>query len=105
MGVCLISYNSLCIKPQAAIASISCLDVLFLSLSFLFSTSVQALISRDYRGDVDRNVIDKFLPLVMEAEEEGTVSPIVVHNKVTFVYIKHNNVYSIQSFTEFCVEF
>ena len=46
-------------------------------------------------------MIDKFLPLVMEAEEEGAVSPIVVHNKVTFVYIKHNNVYSIQSYTEF----
>lgn len=55
----------------------------------------QALISRNYRGDVDMSMIDKFLPMVLEAEEEGTVSPILIHDKVTFVYIKHNNLYCI----------
>ena len=40
-------------------------------------------------------MIDKFLPMVLEAEEEGTVSPILIHDKVTFVYIKHNNLYCI----------
>ena len=33
--------------------------------------------------------------MVLEAEEEGTVSPILIHDKVTFVYIKHNNLYCI----------
>ena len=55
----------------------------------------QSLISRNYRGDVDMAIIDKFLPMVLDAEEEGTVSPILVHEKVTFVYIKHNNLYCI----------
>ena len=55
----------------------------------------QALISRNYRGDVDMSMIDKFLPMVLDAEEEGTVSPILIHDKVTFVYIKHNNLYCI----------
>ena len=41
------------------------------------------------------SMIDKFLPMVLEAEEEGTVSPILIHDKVTFVYIKHNNLYCI----------
>lgn len=57
--------------------------------------SPQPLISRDYRGDVDLSVIDKFLPLVMDNEEEGLMTPILVHEKVTFVYIKHNNLYCI----------
>ena len=56
---------------------------------------LQALISRDYRGDVEMSVIEKFLPLVLESEEEGQMSPILVHEKVTFVYIKHNNLYRI----------
>ena len=56
---------------------------------------LQALISRDYRGDVEMGVIDKFLPLVMDNEEEGAMSPILIHEKVTFVYIKHNNLYRI----------
>lgn len=61
----------------------------------MISLSQQALISRNYRGDVDMSMIDKFLPMVLEAEEEGTVSPILIHDKVTFVYIKHNNLYCI----------
>ena len=40
-------------------------------------------------------MIDKFLPMVLEAEEEGSVSPILIHEKVTFVYIKHQNLYCI----------
>ena len=41
------------------------------------------------------SVIEKFLPLVMDSEEEGLISPILVHEKITFVYIKHNNLYCI----------
>jgi hypothetical protein len=55
------------------------------------------LISRDYRGDVEMSVIDKFLPMVLDMEEEGLVSPILIHEKATFVYIKHNNLYCILS--------
>ena len=56
---------------------------------------VQPLISRDYRGDVDLSVINNFLPMLLSLEEEGMASPILVHEKVTFVYIKHNNLYCI----------
>lgn len=57
--------------------------------------SLQPVISRDYRGDVDLSVINHFLPMLLSLEEEGTTSPILVHEKVTFVYIKHNNLYCI----------
>ena len=55
----------------------------------------QPVISRDYRGDVDMSVINHFLPILLNMEEEGTSSPILIHEKVTFVYIKHNNLYCI----------
>ena len=41
--------------------------------------------------------IEKFMPLVLEKEEEGTQTPICVHQDVTFVYIKYNNLYRILS--------
>lgn len=63
---------------------------------------VQPVISRDYRGDVDLSLINHFLPMLLSLEEEGTASPILVHEKVTFVYIKHNNLYCIPT-TVFCM--
>lgn len=71
-------------------------------VSTMVSLSPQPLISRDYRGDIDLGVIDKFLPLVMDNEEEGSLSPIVIHEKVTFVYIKHKNLYRIYLTLSLC---
>jgi len=53
------------------------------------------LISRNYRGDIEFGIIDKFLPLVLEREEEEATSPIIVHGDVTFVYIKYMNLYIV----------
>jgi hypothetical protein len=64
------------------------------SAVFLLDLKGKVLISRNYRGDADMSVIDKFLPLVMDREDEGVTSPILVTEKVTFVYIKYNNLYS-----------
>ena len=41
------------------------------------------------------SLIEKFMPLVLEKEEEGTQTPICVHQDVTFVYIKYNKLYLI----------
>merc|ERR1712226_1557072 len=53
------------------------------------------LISRNYRGDIDMAAIEKFLPIVLEEEEESNNSPIMVWGDVTFVYIKYNNLYIV----------
>jgi hypothetical protein len=39
------------------------------------------------------NVIDKFMQLLLEKEDESQLSPIFQHEDGAFVYIKHNNVY------------
>ena len=41
------------------------------------------------------SVIEKFLPIVLEEEEESNNSPIIVWGEVTFVYIKYNNLYIV----------
>ena len=53
----------------------------------------QTIIARNYRGDVDPSVIDRFMPILMEREEEGLTSPVLTHLDTTFVHIKHNNIY------------
>lgn len=57
---------------------------------------------------MDLSVINHFLPMLLNLEEEGTSSPILVHEKVTFVYIKHNNLYCIPPLTpsraDWCLE-
>jgi len=40
-------------------------------------------------------VIEKFMPLLMEKEEEGHVTPILQTTEATFGYIKHNNLYIV----------
>lgn len=43
------------------------------------------------------SVIDKFMPMVMDMEDEGQVSPIVQHGDIAFIYIKYNNLYMVAS--------
>ena len=40
-------------------------------------------------------VIDKFLPLLMEKEEEGNVTPLLQTSGCTFMYIQHQNLYIV----------
>ena len=53
------------------------------------------MICRNYRGNIDMSSIDKFMPLVMEKEEDGAMSPIIQYGDITFLYIKYNNLYCI----------
>lgn len=69
-----------------------------MSMSGLFVLDLKGkvLISRNYRGDIEASTIEKFLPLVLELEEDSnSSSPIVVSGDVTFVYIKYNNLYIV----------
>ncbi|KAF7488036.1 AP-1 complex subunit mu-1 [Sarcoptes scabiei] len=55
----------------------------------------KVLISRNYRGDTDMNIIDKFMNLVIEREEESLLNPIIRYQDSTFMYIKFNNLYIV----------
>ncbi|MBN3276145.1 AP1M1 protein, partial [Polyodon spathula] len=55
----------------------------------------QVLISRNYKGDIDMNEIDHFMPILMQKEEEVDVSPFVAHGGVHFLWIKHSNLYLV----------
>lgn len=53
--------------------------------------------SRNYRGDVEMSVIDSFMPLLMEKEDEGFLAPVLQKRDISYVYVKHLNI-----FRKFC---
>lgn len=65
------------------------------SAIFFLDLKGKVLISRNYRGDVDMNAIDKFMPILMDREEEGSLNPILRHSDTTFAFIKFNNLYLV----------
>ncbi|XP_064626078.1 AP-1 complex subunit mu-1 isoform X1 [Lineus longissimus] len=65
------------------------------SAVYVLDIKGKVLINRNYRGDIDMSAIDKFMPLLMDREEEGQMTPILSHNNVTFVFTKHNNLYLV----------
>lgn len=70
-----------------------------LSAIFILDSKGKVLISRNYRGDVEMNVIERFMQLLLEQEDENNLTPIVQHGDVAFMYIKHTNVYCNLSIT------
>ncbi|NXR40449.1 AP1M2 protein, partial [Zosterops hypoxanthus] len=53
----------------------------------------QPLISRSYKGDVGLGDIEPFMGVLLQREEEGTLSPVLRHGPLHFLWIKHNNLY------------
>eukprot|EP00095_Tigriopus_kingsejongensis_P002599 maker-scaffold632_size121914-snap-gene-0.20 protein:Tk02599 transcript:maker-scaffold632_size121914-snap-gene-0.20-mRNA-1 annotation:"ap-1 complex subunit mu-1" len=66
-----------------------------LSAIYILDMKGKVLISRNYRGDIENNVIDKFIGLAMDREDEGQTTPLIQTEECTFAYIKHNNLYVV----------
>ncbi|XP_037036423.1 AP-1 complex subunit mu-1-like [Bradysia coprophila] len=67
------------------------------SAIYVLDVKGKVLISRNYRGDIDMSVIDKFMPLILEKEEEGVITPILQCTDCTFAYIKSNNLFLVST--------
>uniref|UniRef100_W5M860 AP-1 complex subunit mu-1 n=1 Tax=Lepisosteus oculatus TaxID=7918 RepID=W5M860_LEPOC len=70
-------------------------DKMSASAVYVLDLKGKVLICRNYRGDVDMSEIEHFMPILMDKEEEGTLSPILAHGGVRFMWIKHNNLYLV----------
>ncbi|KAL3868255.1 hypothetical protein ACJMK2_041086 [Sinanodonta woodiana] len=65
------------------------------SAVYVLDVKGKVMICRNYRGDIDMSVIDKFMPLVMDKEEEGNTTPIIQYGNTAFFYTKYNNLYLV----------
>ena len=74
------------------------------SLIAILDLKGKALIQRSYRDDVYPSAIEKFLPLVLEIEEEGQqVTPCFSSQGINYMHIRHSNLYRPSVFVLFCV--
>lgn len=64
-----------------------------LSAVFILDLKGKVLIARNYRGDIPMAAIDAFLPLVVQADDDVTATPVVAADGISFLYIRHNNLY------------
>ncbi|KAJ3043669.1 AP-1 complex subunit mu-1 [Rhizophlyctis rosea] len=65
------------------------------SAVFILDLKGKVLISRNYRGDIPMTAVEKFMPLVLQVEEEEqTPTPIIsTEDGINFLYIRHSNLY------------
>jgi hypothetical protein len=64
------------------------------SLIAILDLKGKALIQRSYKDDVPSSYIERFLPLVLEIEEEGQqVTPCFSSQGVNYMHIRHSNLY------------
>ena len=83
------------------------------SAVFVLDLKGKVLISRDYRGDIQPAAVDRFMPLILAAEESGAdeegnsgpgyAPPVLSEDGVHYLYIKHNNLYRMQSLSGFAM--
>ena len=66
------------------------------SLIAIVDLKGKSLIQRSYRDDVDPAAVEKFLPLLLDLEEEAggsSVSPCFSSEGINYMFIRHNNLY------------
>ncbi len=65
-----------------------------LSAIYFLDVKGKVLLSRDYRGDIPRETAERFMELLGDAEDEQRlVTPVLAHGGVTYVHIRHANLY------------
>jgi hypothetical protein len=68
------------------------------SLIAILDLKGKPLIQRSYRDDVPSSYVERFLPLVLDIEEEGQqVTPCFSSQGVNYVHIRHSNLYRLSS--------
>ncbi|WKX91572.1 hypothetical protein Q1695_009975 [Nippostrongylus brasiliensis] len=65
------------------------------SAIFILDLKGNVIVSRNYRGDVEMSCIERFMPLLVEKEDEGVHSPVIQSGDISYTFIKHMNLYIV----------
>ena len=60
---------------------------------YILDLKGKVIISRHYRSDLPANVPQRFIARIME-EDEVNVKPVIQDEGLSFIYVRHNNLYS-----------
>jgi AP-1 complex subunit mu len=59
---------------------------------YILDLKGKVIITRNYRGDLPSNIAYRFISKILE-EEELNISPVVLDEEYSYIYVKYNNVY------------
>jgi AP-1 complex subunit mu len=59
---------------------------------YILDLKGKVILTRNYRGDLPSNVVQRFVTKLME-EEDAILKPIIEEDDLTYIYIKHTNLY------------
>ena len=80
---------------------LSLVTIAMASLIAILDLKGKPLIQRSYRDDVPPSYIERFLPLILEFEEEGQqVTPCFSSQGINYMHIRHSNLYRALTFNE-----
>jgi len=82
--------HSTCARP--GVRGSAALGAMTASAVFILDVKGKVIISRNYRGDVPMNCVERFSGHVLEADE-GDERPVWLEHGTTYVYIKYNNLF------------
>lgn len=71
------------------------------SLVAIVDVKGKSLIQRSYRDDIAPTQVERFLPLLLDMEEESggsAVSPCFTSEGINYMFIRHNNLYRKSGF-------
>lgn len=69
------------------------------SLIAILDLKGKPLIQRSYRDDVSPTYIERFLPLILDLEEENQqVPPCITSQGINYMHIRHSNLYCTTGF-------
>lgn len=63
------------------------------SALFVLDLKGRILLSRDYRGDVNPKQAERFITKLNELEESGRVTPVILDEGVSYIYVQYSNLY------------
>ena len=76
------------------------------SLIAILDLKGKPLIQRSYRDDVSPSYVERFLPLVLEIEEEGQqVTPCFSSQGINYMHIRHSNLYRMSFLANISLDF
>uniref|UniRef100_A0A2K5D2Y9 AP-1 complex subunit mu-2 n=1 Tax=Aotus nancymaae TaxID=37293 RepID=A0A2K5D2Y9_AOTNA len=65
------------------------------SAFFILDVKGKHLISHNYKDNVLLSKMAYFMPLLVQQEEEGALTPLLSYGEVNFLWIKHSNLYLV----------
>eukprot|EP01114_Cavostelium_apophysatum_P015891 TRINITY_DN4421_c0_g1_i1.p2 TRINITY_DN4421_c0_g1~~TRINITY_DN4421_c0_g1_i1.p2 ORF type:complete len:429 (-),score=126.65 TRINITY_DN4421_c0_g1_i1:1983-3269(-) len=62
---------------------------------YILDRKGKIIITRNYRGDLPNNIPQRFVTKALMEEEELNVKPVIEDHGISFIYIRHNDLYIV----------